>query len=315
VSAALTALTLGGARVVLERTLSHEYRADKVLQGMHQLRASRPAQVLRDPPDERIERLDGESLLDRIRRRGAIRVGYLEDGIPYSFFNASGELVGFDMEMAHELAEELDVGLELVPVDRLRLAEQLDGSYCDLIMAGIVVTTRRARDLLFSAPYMDETLAFLVPDHRRSDFGSAEAVREMTPLRLAVPNLPGFDVFLRERLPHAELVPFDNPRRLFRETAEEVDAILMTAERGSAWSLLHPELSVVVPQPDPARLPLAYAVADHDEPLKELVDIWIEIKKRDGTLREAYDYWILGREAERRERRWSVIRNVLHWVD
>ena len=314
-SASLTALTIGGARVILEKTLSHEYQADKVLEGMHQLRVSRPAQVFREPQDALLERLDGESLLDRIRRRGALRVGYFEDGIPYSFFNAAGELVGFDMEMAHELAEELDVGLELVPVDRLRLVEQLDGSYCDLVMAGIVVTTQRARDTLFTAPYLDETLAFLVPDHRRSEFSSADAVQKMTSLRLAVPNLPGFDIFVREHLPHAEVVPFDNPRKLFRKTAAKVDAILMTAERGSAWSLLHPELSVAVPQPNPARLPLAYAVADRDEPLKELVDIWLEIKKRDGTLREAYDYWILGREAEPRERRWSVLRNVLHWVE
>ena len=315
VSAALAALTIGGAGFVLERTLEHEYHADKVLENMHQLRAARPATVFREAPEERLDLSEGESLLDRIRRRGAIRVGYLPDGIPYSFFNASGELVGFDVEMAHDLAEEIDVELELVPVDRLRLAELLDGSYCDLVMAGIVVTTRRARDVLFTAPYMDETLAFLVPDHRRSDFGSAEAVKEMTPLRLAVPNLPGLDVFLREHLPHAELVPFDNPRKLFRETAAEVDAILMTAERGSAWSLLHPELSVAVPQPNPPRLPLAYAIAGRDEPLKELVDIWLEVKKRDGTLREMYDYWILGRDAEPRIPRWSVIRNVLHWVE
>ena len=311
VSAALAALTIGGAGFVLERTLEHEYHADKVLENMHQLRAARPATVFREAPDLS----EGESLLDRIRRRGAIRVGYLADGIPYSFFNASGELVGFDVEMAHDLAEEIGVELELVPVDRRRLAELLDGSYCDLVMAGIVVTTRRARDVLFTAPYMDETLAFLVPDHRRSEFGSAAAVKEMTPLRLAVPNLPGLDVFLREHLPHAELVPFDNPRTLFRETAAKVDAILMTAERGSAWSLLHPELSVAVTQPNPPRLPLAYAVANRDEALKELVDIWLEVKKRDGTLREVYDYWILGRDAEPRVPRWSVVRNVLHWVE
>jgi ABC-type amino acid transport substrate-binding protein len=158
-------------------------------------------------------------------------------------------------------------------------------------------------------------LAFLVLDHRRSDFSEIAAVKEMESLRLAVPALPGLDVFLRDHLPHAELVPFDNPRTLFRETASEVDAILLTAERGSAWSLLHPELSVSVPQPNPPKFPLAYAVARKDEPLKDLVDTWIDVKKRDGTLQEVYDYWILGRDAEPRVPRWSILRDVLRWVE
>lgn len=315
VSAAAVAATIGGARFLLVSTLEHEYDADRILQGMHQLRTSGPAQVYREPPEERLELAEGESLVDRIGRRGAIRVGYVREGLPYSFFNASGEIVGFDMEMAHELADELGVELELVPVDPFRLSEYLDGAYCDLVMAGLVVTTRRAQDVLFTAPYLDETLAFLVPDHRRSEFSEMETVKEMETLRLAVPALPGIDVFLRDHLPHAELVPFDNPRTIFRETPSEVDAILLTAERGSAWSLLHPELSVSVPQPNPPRFPLAYAVARKDERLKDLVDTWVEIKKRDGTLQEVYDYWILGKDAEPRVPRWSVIRDVLHWVD
>ncbi len=28
-----------------------------------------------------------------------------------------------------------------------------------------------------------------------------------------------------------------------------------------------------------------------------------------------YDYWILGKEVEAKEPRWSVIRNVLHWIE
>ena len=33
------------------------------------------------------------------------------------------------------------------------------------------------------------------------------------------------------------------------------------------------------------------------------------------TLWHLYDRWILGKDAEQKEPRWSVIRNVLHWVD
>jgi hypothetical protein len=42
---------------------------------------------------------------------------------------------------------------------------------------------------------------------------------------------------------------------------------------------------------------------------------WIELKKGDGTLAALYDYWIMGTNAEPRKPRWSIARDVLHWVD
>ena len=57
-------------------------------------------------------------MLDRMRTRGMLRVGYIEDSVPYAFFNTAGDLVGFDVEMAHQLARDLGVGLELVPIAR-----------------------------------------------------------------------------------------------------------------------------------------------------------------------------------------------------
>jgi hypothetical protein len=35
----------------------------------------------------------------------------------------------------------------------------------------------------------------------------------------------------------------------------------------------------------------------------------------DKTLQALYDYWILGKNAVPQPPRWSIIRNVLHWVE
>ena len=48
-------------------------------------------------------------MLQSIRDRGMLRVGYMPDALPFSFFNVKGELVGFDIELAHPLASELGV--------------------------------------------------------------------------------------------------------------------------------------------------------------------------------------------------------------
>ena len=41
---------------------------------------------------------------------------------------------------------------------------------------------------------------------------------------------------------------------------------------------------------------------------------WLELKKKDGTIKQLYDYWILGKNAERISPRWCIARNVLHWI-
>ena len=94
----------------------------------------------------------------------------------------------------------------------------------------------------------------------------------------------------------------------------DLDAILYTAERGSAWSLLYPAYTVAVPRPI-VRVPIAIPVADGDPALVELLNTWLTVKKEDRTIRRLYDYWVLGREEKPREKRWSVIRDVLGWVE
>jgi len=92
-----------------------------------------------------------------------------------------------------------------------------------------------------------------------------------------------------------------------------VDAIAFPAERGSAWTLMYPRYTMVVPAPGAIRLPLAYPIAGNDSTFARYVNTWIELKKKDGTVAALYDYWILGRTADAGAPRWSVLRNVLHW--
>ena len=83
----------------------------------------------------------------------------------------------------------------------------------------------------------------------------------------------------------------------------------------SAWTLLHPKFSVVVPEPGTIKIPLAYPVARRDELFASFVNTWIELKRKDGTIDALYRYWILGQNAAAKRPRWSILRNVLHWTD
>jgi ABC-type amino acid transport substrate-binding protein len=182
-------------------------------------------------------------------------------------------------------------------------------------MSGIPVTTLRASRMLFSQSYLDETFALVVRDHDREAFSTWTAIRERPETIVAVPDLPYYIDKVRERLPNARLQVVRDAAAVFAPDARPVDAIVMPAERGSAWTLLHPQYAVVVPEPGIVKVPLAYPICGRDEAFASFLNTWIDLKRKDGTLDQLYAYWVLGRNAAPPARRWSIIRDVLHWVD
>ena len=312
--------TLAGVRVVLRMSGQIEYDNDKVAMNMHLLHPpSQKAVVLKELPAQPVPApREGVSVLEEVRNRGLLRVGYIEGAMPYSFVNGKGELVGFDVEMAHALAAELGVAIEFAPVSRDRMADALDASQRDVIMAGAMLTTRRASRMTFSSNYLDETLAFIVPDYRRTDFSSADWIRATPGLRVAVPDLPYLLDLLHREFPGVTPVPipFNNPSLtgFFEGRGEPVDALFFTAERGSFRTLVYPTFSVAVPHPVVLKVPLAYPVARHDVETARFLSNWVDLKSKDGTIQSLYNHWVLGLDARPPKKRWSVLRNVLHWT-
>ena len=304
----LTASLVIGTRVLVRGATSGSYDKDKVLAGMQALRDRGHAEVFKTPAPP-LPPLTG-SVLDRVRARKTLRVGYFDDSLPYVFVNRAGDLVGFDVEMAHQLARDLDVGLELVPVSRRIFDDGLDPAACDLVMSGVPVTVERAAHVRYSTAYMDETLALVVRDYRRAEFSSWDDLRGRS-LRLALPDLPSALRKIRAELPFADVISVGTPAKLFEPHDPPFDALMLTAERGSAYTLLHPEYSVVVPKPRIVKVPLAYVIAGYDAPLAAVVDAWIDVKRKDGTIDDLFAHWILGRDAEPHRPRWSVLDDVL----
>ena len=321
ITVALTAATLAGVRILLRATGQATYNQDEVALTMEFRRPpSQKAVVLSELPSEPLPlpRV-GASVLDGIRERGRLRVCYFADAMPYSFANSKGELVGFDVEMAYILAQELEVALEFAPVTRDQVSEVLEAGRCDVVMAGTLLTTLRASRVSMSQPYLEETLAFIVPDNRRADFSSADWIRETRGLRVAVPDLPYLVLLVEREFPKVTIVKIppgnESVTNYFKGRGERVDALVLPAERGSFLTLLYPAFSVAVPQPVILKLPLAYPVARRDVYFAQFMSRWIDLKKKDGTIQDLYNHWILGHDAQKPKPHWSVLRNVLHWVD
>ncbi len=319
-NAGITALAwialLASLRIFFVVTAGQDYRMDQALAEMQILRDPVEATVHKEPPPPPPEEPE-LTRFELVRSRGRIRIGYFRRYLPYTFFNARGELVGFDAEMAHSLARGMNVRPVFVPVDPDRFAEQLRSGYCDIVMSGVVVTTERSNEVTFTAPYLLGTLGFLVRDHRRDEFSSLDSIRKLTNMRIGVGKLPYYIRMLQRQVPSAKIVTVSTSEELDRilsTRSNEVDALLLPLEEAAAWSILYPSYSPVAPQPDIVRVPLAYAVPLGEEDLQDAVNTWITLKENDGTIHDLYDYWVLGRGAVKREPRWSIIRNVLGWV-
>jgi Na+/H+-dicarboxylate symporter/ABC-type amino acid transport substrate-binding protein len=306
-------VVLGGGRALFATALAPEYRKDEVLAGMNLLRDDSRTVVRREAPGDAAVPPAG-STLDAIAARGTLRVGFLQDSLPYAFYNQHGDLVGLDIELAHRLAGELGVGLELVPVSRDEMATVVNAGLCDLVMSGVAVTTTRAAEMLLSASYLDETLGLLVPDYARERFISWRGIAATDGLTIGVANVPYFVEQMRQLAPRATLREFASADEVFSAAPGTFDAVALPAERGSAWTLLHPQFSIVVPDGELIKVPLAYPLARRDARWATFINTWIELKRKDGTLAALIQYWIHGQDAVPARPRWSVVRDVLHWM-
>ncbi len=251
--------------------------------------------------------------LERVRGRGALRVGYAPDRLPFAFRNEAGELVGFDAEMAHALARDLGVRVEFFRADTESFPARLDAGTIDVVMTGLPITPERLERMRFSTPVLQETLAFVVRDYRRNEFRAADALRSLPELHLAVPGRGYYATKVRDYLPDARITVVESPRVFFRAEEGAFDALVFAAEAGSAWTLIYPQFTVAVPHPDVLRVPVGYATARDDRRMAEFIDAWILLKRNDRTIERLFAYWFEGKEPAERKRRWSFVRDVLGW--
>lgn len=308
-------LSMLGLRLLLTTVIPYEYTGTETFEATELVGPAVEAVSVKEP-SVLSEADRGRSRFEVINQRGSLRVGYLPDRLPFAFRNDNLAVVGFDMDLMHDLARDLDLTLELVRISNDEQASDLlaDGRI-DIQAGGMIITPRRADEVLFARSHSTQTLAFMVPDHRRTEFSNFETVARMTDLRLGIGPSRYYDELLSSLLPNATVETVDSPREYLRGNHPELDALVYTAEAGSAWTLVYPDYSVAVPKGLSIKGPLAFAVPAGQHTMVTYLNTWLDLKERNGRLDQLYRYWILGEQAVREMPRWSVIRDVLHWVD
>lgn len=251
---------------------------------------------------------EGVSVLARIQQEGELRVGFNEGIIPFSYRNSAGQLVGYDIAYAYQLARDLNVRLRLIPFEWPHLAQSLTEGRFDIAMAGIYVTEDRLVQFKASTPYFQSPLALFMPRERASGFTSRARILERKGLKIGVFDDPVLIPRLKRSFPNAEIVVVPGYGQLPDFSA--IDAAIWTLVQAESLAAAHPGLIAVVPKDVGNPYLLAYLMPPRADEFENFVSYWLHLMRARGFEKQQRAYWIDRVPPEDRSPRWSILRNV-----
>jgi len=240
-------------------------------------------------------------VLTRIQERGFIRVGYFRDDLPYAFHNSEGKLVGFDIEILSQLAKDLDVDIEFVRIFHDQAEPLLSSGYLD-ITSGIPVIPDNMKTYTLTIPYSTQELAFIVKDDRRAEFTIWKELIDREDLIVGIPETFFYKQGVKEGFKNTTAWEISTPRLFFKEEFKHIDGMLFGAAAASAWTLIYPEYTVVVPKPKLPALSMAFPINKDDQAFELFMRNWITMKIQNKQIERLFEYWIEGKSPRKLDR-------------
>lgn len=116
-----------------------------------------------------------DDLLAQIKERGEIVVAMEGTWAPWTYHNEADELVGYDVEVAQNLAEKLGVSVKFVEGEWDGLLAGLDDKRYDIMVNGVGITPDREKKYDFSTPYAYNRTAVIV----RGDYDEIQSMEDL----------------------------------------------------------------------------------------------------------------------------------------
>ncbi len=198
---------------------------------------------------------------------------------PFNFIDASGEVQGFDVEIANALCEEMDANCELVTQGWDGIIPGLIAGRYDAIIASMSITPERQEAVSFSEPYYSNKLQFIAPTD--SDFGPADAAGSTVGAQRATIAAQ----WLEQNVPDAEIRLYDTQENAYLDLESgRLDAVLADVYVSYEW-LDSDEGAAYEFKGDPVYDDdkIAVAVRKDDQVLAERFSEAIEAIRADGT--------------------------------
>ncbi len=103
-----------------------------------------------------------DASLDAIKEKGYLILGLDDSFPPMGYRDDKGEVVGFDIDLAKEVAKRMEVELKIQPIDWDGKVLSLNNGDIDVIWNGLTITEERKEKINFSKTYLDNRQIMIV---------------------------------------------------------------------------------------------------------------------------------------------------------
>ncbi|KVD95714.1 cysteine ABC transporter substrate-binding protein [Burkholderia stagnalis] len=115
-----------------------------------------------------------EDLLDSVKKAGVLRVGLEGTYPPFNSRGTSGQLEGFDVDIANAVAGKLGVKTQFIPTEWSGIIAGLQAGKFDVIVNQVTITPQRKEALDFSQPYTYSAAQLIQRKDDKRDFKSLD---------------------------------------------------------------------------------------------------------------------------------------------
>lgn len=226
-----------------------------------------------------------DDLLSAIKERGYITVAMEGTWAPWTYHDEDDNLVGFDVEVAKAVADELGVDVQYQEGEWDGLLAGVQSGRYDIMVNGVGYTEERAQAYTFSDPYCYNKTALIVRGDNE-DIKSLEDLKGKTTCNSANST---YQLIAEEYGANVlDVETLDGTLEMVLAGTDRADATLNAEASFLDYMNAHPDanLKIVDYYPESEKVCIIMQKGDSSDSLKEAINSAIEKLRADGTLSE-----------------------------
>lgn len=226
-----------------------------------------------------------DDLLSAIKERGYITVAMEGTWAPWTYHDEDDNLVGFDVEVAKAVADELGVDVQYQEGEWDGLLAGVQSGRYDIMVNGVGYTEERAQAYTFSDPYCYNKTALIVRGDNE-DIKSLEDLNGKTTCNSANST---YQLIAEEYGANVlDVETLDGTLEMVLAGTDRADATLNAEASFLDYMNAHPDanLKIVDYYPESEKVCIIMSKGDSSDSLKEAINSAIEKLRADGTLSE-----------------------------
>ena len=223
------------------------------------------------------------------QKRKVIQMATSADYEPFETIDENGEFIGFDIDLAKAVAEELGYELEITDMDFNGLIGALQSGKADMVLSGMNATEERKENVDFSIEYLPAYSTFITKKDKA--INSLEDLEgKVIGVQLGSIQAEGAKALKEEY--DLEIKELDKVPTIVQELlSDKIDVVYVDKDVAEGYI----EAQDLAGFDDPSSNVPGYAIAfPKDSELVDPVNEVLEQFKSDGTLDELIEKWGLG---------------------